>query len=63
MQDGGRQPARSDYLDFELEIGIGRGREYSVAVLESPGGEVRATMHFPLVCLDKLTMSNTDRKE
>ena len=36
-----------EYLDFELEIGPGQGREYPVAVLRSPAGEVRATMHFP----------------
>jgi hypothetical protein len=38
---------RSDYLDFELEIDIGHGREYPVAVLRSPAGEARETMHFP----------------
>jgi hypothetical protein len=36
-----------EYLDFELEIGAGRGRSYPVAVLRSPGGEADATMHFP----------------
>ena len=36
-----------DYLDFDLEIGIGSGREYPVAVVRSPGGEGSATMHFP----------------
>src|SRR5436853_5044195 len=36
-----------DYLDFELEIGVGSGREYPVAVLRSAGGEARETMRFP----------------
>lgn len=37
-----------EYLDFELEIGLGKGREYPVAVLRSPAGEVHdVTMHFP----------------
>lgn len=36
-----------NYLDFELEISSGRGREYSVAVVRSPAGEARETMHFP----------------
>lgn len=35
------------YLDFELEIGAGQGRDYPVAVLRSPAGEARATMHLP----------------
>jgi formylglycine-generating enzyme required for sulfatase activity len=35
------------YLDFELEIGTGRGRQYPVAVTHSPAGEAHATMHFP----------------
>jgi hypothetical protein len=34
------------YLNFELEIGHGDGREYPVAV-RAPGGETRATMRFP----------------
>ncbi len=37
----------ASYLDFELEIGPGRGREYPVAVAHSPAGEAQATMHFP----------------
>jgi tetratricopeptide (TPR) repeat protein len=36
-----------EYVDFELEIGAGRGREYPVAVLRSPVGEARGTMRFP----------------
>lgn len=49
------QPRHLDYLDFELEIGLGSGREYPVAVLHSPAGEARATMHFPL---DDLALEN-----
>lgn len=36
-----------EYLDFELEIHPGSGREYPLAVVSSPGGEGSATMHFP----------------
>jgi len=36
-----------DYIDFELEIGSGSGREYPVAVIRSPAGEARETMRFP----------------
>ncbi|MBN2393495.1 MAG: SUMF1/EgtB/PvdO family nonheme iron enzyme [Anaerolineae bacterium] len=36
-----------DYLDFELEIGVGTGYEYPVRVINSPAGEARATMCFP----------------
>jgi hypothetical protein len=35
------------YLDFDLEIGPGQGREYPVAVLRSPAGEARETLYFP----------------
>jgi formylglycine-generating enzyme required for sulfatase activity len=35
------------YLDFELEIGPARGRDYPVAVTHSPVGEAQATMRFP----------------
>jgi len=38
---------RPSYLDFELEIGVGQGRDYPVAVLRSPAGEARATMRLP----------------
>ena len=43
------------YLDFELEIGPGRGRDYPVTVTHSPAGEAQATMHFPYdeVALEK----------
>jgi tetratricopeptide (TPR) repeat protein len=43
------------YLDFELEIGIGQGREYPVRVVRSPAGEARETMYFPF---DKLALEN-----
>jgi formylglycine-generating enzyme required for sulfatase activity len=36
-----------NYLDFELEIGPGLGREYPVAIIHSPAGEARETMRFP----------------
>ena len=35
------------YLDFELEIGLGSGREYPITVVRSPAGEARETMRFP----------------
>ena len=37
----------TSYLDFELEIGEGQGREYPMHVVHSPAGEVRATLRFP----------------
>src|SRR5262245_58689714 len=40
------RPAMSD-LDFDLEIRSSGGRDYEVAVLQSPAGEAQATMHFP----------------
>jgi outer membrane protein assembly factor BamD (BamD/ComL family) len=43
------------YLDFELEIGIGEGRYYPVAVIESPAGEARETMRFPF---DQVILEN-----
>lgn len=43
------------YLDFELEIGIGEGRYYPVAVIESPAGKARATMRFPF---DEVRLEN-----
>ena len=36
-----------EYLDFDLEIGLGEGRAYPVAVLDSPSGETRGVMQFP----------------
>ncbi|HEY4688129.1 MAG TPA: protein kinase [Anaerolineae bacterium] len=38
---------RLHYLDFELEIGPGLGREYPVVVVHSPAGEARETMKLP----------------
>jgi WD40 repeat protein len=35
------------YLDFDLEIGQGLGQTYPVAVIRSPAGEARGTLHFP----------------
>ena len=43
------------YLDFDIEIGKGQGREYPVAVVASPGGEGRETMRFPY---DELQLEN-----
>lgn len=40
-----------EYLDFELEIGLGQGREYPVRVLRSPAGETSTTMQFPFDAL------------
>ena len=37
----------AEYLDFEIEIGKGIGREYPIAVIRSPGGEAREQMVFP----------------
>jgi hypothetical protein len=36
-----------EYLDFELRIAPGAGREYPVSVLRSPAGEASGTMRFP----------------
>ena len=44
-----------DYLDFELEIGPGSGRDYPVAVVRSPAGEARGTLRFPF---DTLALEN-----
>jgi hypothetical protein len=44
-----------NYLDFELEIGTGSGREYPVAVIRSEGGEAREIMHFPF---DDITLES-----
>lgn len=61
---GGSAPMKQlSYLDFELEIGLGSGLEYPVAVVSSPAGEARETMHFPYdepaleSCLDKLQIA------
>ena len=44
-----------DYLDFEIEIGLGEGRIYPVAVVRSAAGEARETMQFPF---DELALEN-----
>jgi hypothetical protein len=44
-----------EYLDFELRIMPGGGREYPVSVLQSPAGETSATMRFPF---DTLALQN-----
>jgi len=43
------------YLDFELEIVAGSGREYPVTVVRSAGGDVHETMVFPF---DELALEN-----
>ena len=35
------------YLDFELEIGLGNGQEYPLAVVHSPAGEARTSFKMP----------------
>ena len=44
-----------EYLDFELRIAPGAGREYPVSVLRSPAGEASGTMRFPF---DTLALQN-----
>lgn len=44
-----------DFLDFELEIGSGAGRDYPVSVVHSPAGEGHETMRFPF---DELELKN-----
>ena len=41
-----------NYLDFELEIGVGDGQTYPVAVLRSPAGEARERVNFPFGALE-----------
>jgi len=43
------------YLDFELEIAAGSGREYPVTVVRSVAGGAHETMRFPF---DKLALEN-----
>lgn len=45
----------SNYLDFEIEIGPGAGRDYPVSVIQSPAGTAIETMHFPY---DELILEN-----
>jgi tetratricopeptide (TPR) repeat protein len=40
-----------DYLDFDLEIGPGTGRDYPVSV-RSPAGQAHSTMRFPFDTLE-----------
>lgn len=47
-------PTAVDYLNFELEVGPGSGREYEISV-RSPAGEAREIMRFPY---DKLALEN-----
>jgi hypothetical protein len=50
------RPGRmTQYLDFEVEVGVGVGRDYPVAVIHSPAGEARETMRFPY---DELALEN-----
>ena len=42
-------------LDFEIEIDLASGRDYPVAVVHSPAGEGRGTLHFPY---DELALDN-----
>jgi len=44
-----------DYLDFEIDVGTGSGREYPVAVVHSAAGEAYETMRFPF---DELALEN-----
>ena len=44
-----------NYLDFELEISAGAGREYPVRVVHSPAGEAREKMIFPF---DAIALEN-----
>ena len=39
-------PDQPDYLDFNIEIGLGEGRDYPVRV-DSEAGQARHTMRFP----------------
>ena len=39
--------AHLDYLDFDIEIGPGQGRDYPLALRSSPGGEAQEVLHFP----------------
>jgi WD40 repeat protein len=44
------------YLNFDLDIGMGQGREYPLAVVQSPAGELLSqTLRFPF---DELALEN-----
>jgi sugar lactone lactonase YvrE len=55
MDSDSQQEIHLDYLDFELAIGSGSGREYPIAVVRSAAGEAHETMHFPF---DELALEN-----
>jgi hypothetical protein len=55
QEDEGLFIPNIEYLDFELEIASGSGREYPLSVIHSPAGEARDLMIFPF---DELTLSN-----
>lgn len=55
MESESHRELHLDYLDFELAIGSGSGREYPIAVVRSAAGEAHETMHFPF---DELTLEN-----
>ena len=44
-----------EYLDFEVRVATGSGRDYPVLVVRSPAGETRGTMRFPF---DTLALQN-----
>ncbi len=44
-----------EYLDFDLQIAEGEGRDYPVQVLRSPAGEAHGIMRFPF---DELALEN-----
>lgn len=48
-------PPQLSYLDFELEIRPGSGRDYRIAVVNSPVGEAEEMLRFPL---DELALDN-----
>jgi len=50
----GDRAGRREYLEFEIEIGAGRGRNFPVTV-RSPAGEAREQMRFPF---DELALEN-----
>mgnify|MGYP003521535934 CR=1 FL=1 len=44
-----------EYLDFEVHIAPGSGREYAVLVVKSPAGEASGVLKFPF---DTLTLES-----
>lgn len=55
MPGEGDPLSATNYLDFEVAIGLGKGRKYPLAVIRSPAGETRAIMCFPF---DELALQN-----